>query len=316
MAAYLNRMAFALGEISRTVEAAGALGLLVSDAKALRDSGFDRHHVCAEATTAYDLGRRAVEPLHEDLSAIGAILYATCIPQNANLGKAEEFARTGDVKHLMDFPASHLQADFGMDRAFVMGIGQQACTGLLGSLRMADLLLAGEPSLESVLCVTADRFPPGAKYEQAYNLISDGAAAMTVGRKPAGYRIVACHAHTNGAWAQASDDETVGTFFNYTHKLVKETLAKAGMAASDLAFIVTQNMNVKAWQILSRILGVDFDKVAFPTLAEAAHLISGDNIVNLMRLEESGRIRPGDRLLLLMSGYGLNWQGIILEKCA
>jgi 3-oxoacyl-[acyl-carrier-protein] synthase-3 len=256
-----------------------------------------------------------VEPLREDLQRAGAILYATCLPQNANLGDTEKFARTGDVKHLMDFPAGHLQADFGMDNAFVMGIGQQACTGLLGTLRMADLLLAGEPSLESVLCVTADRFPPGARYEQAYNLISDGAAAMIVSRKPAGYRIVACHAHTNGAWSQASDDETVGTFFNYTHKLAKETLAKAGMAVSDLAYIVTQNMNVKAWQILSRILGIGFDKVAFPTLAEAAHLISGDNIVNLMRLEEEGRVRSGDRLLLLMSGYGLNWQGIVVEKC-
>ena len=309
-------MAYALGEISRSVEEAEALGLLVSEAKALRDSGFSRHHTCAPESTAYDLAKLAVEPLRADLPGVGAILYATCIPQNANLGDADKFRLTGDVKYLMDFPASHLQTDFGLDQAFVMGIGQQACTGLLGTLRMADLLLTGEPSLETVLCVTADRFPAGAKYEQAYNLISDGAAAMIVTRKPTGYRIVACHAHTNGAWAQASDDETVGTFFNYTHKLVKETLAKAGMDAADLAFIVTQNMNVKAWQILARILGLDIAKVASPTLAEAAHLISGDNIVNLMRLEKEGRIQPGDKLLLLMSGYGLNWQGIILEKCA
>lgn len=315
MTTYINSLSFALGEISRSVEEAEALGLLVSDAKALRESGFSNHHTCAPGSTAYTLAKLAVEPLRAGLPEVGAILYATCIPQNANLGDAEQFRKTGDVKFLMDFPASHLQADFGMDKAFVMGIAQQACTGLLGTLRMADLLLAGEPTLNAVLCVTADRFPAGAKYEQAYNLISDGAAAMLVTRKPSGYRILACHAHTNGAWAQASDDETVGTFFNYTHKLVKETLQKAGMEISDLSFIVTQNMNVKAWQILSRILGIDFAKIAFPTLAEAAHLISGDNIVNLIRLEADGRIKPGDRLLLLMSGYGLNWQGIILEKC-
>lgn len=315
MAAYLNAMAFALGEVERSVEEADALGLLISGAPALRAAGFARQHASPAGATAYDLARRAVEPLRPHLAGTGALLYATCVPANANLGDPARFAATGDVKYLMDFPASHLQAEFGLDEAFVLGVNQQACTGLLGALRLADLLLAGEPGLQSALCVTADRFPPGAKYEQAYNLISDGAAAMVVGRKPAGYRILACHARTNGAWARASDDETVGTFFNHTHRFVGEALAKAGLAAGDLAAIVTQNMNVKAWQILSRLLGIGFDKVAFPTLAEVGHMISGDNIVNLLRLEAEGRVRAGDKLLLLMSGYGLNWQAVVLERC-
>jgi 3-oxoacyl-[acyl-carrier-protein] synthase-3 len=248
------------------------------------------------------------------LGDIGAIVYATCVPVNGNVGSEAKFRQSRDIKHLMDFPASHLQADFGLDRAVVVGLNQQACTGLLGSLRLAQALLRSEPELKRALCLTADRFPDGALYEQSYNLISDGAAACVASLEPAGYRLVACHAITNGALSQATDDETVGTYFSFTHRLIQELLARAKLAIGDIDWIVPQNTNIKAWQILSRLLPAPMERVYFESLGEAAHLISGDNIVNLKHLESSGRIRPGQRALLVMAGYGLNWQGVILEK--
>jgi 3-oxoacyl-[acyl-carrier-protein] synthase III len=44
-------------------------------------------------------------------------------------------------------------------------------------------------------------------------------------------------------------------------------------------------------------------------------MISGDNIVNLKQLADDGLLRPGDRVLSFMAGYGLNWQSILLEVC-
>ncbi len=214
----------------------------------------------------------------------------------------------------MDFPASHLQADFGLDRAFVIGLNQQACTGVLGSLRLARMLLTAEPHIERVLCVTSDRFPEGALYEQAYNLISDGAVACVVNNAPGAFRLLACHAITNGAMAQASDDETVGSYFNYTYRVINETLAIAGLGMHNIDWVVPQNTNRKAWQILARLLRFDYERVYFSTLSTVGHLISGDNIINLSALIDEQRIRPGQRLLLFMAGYGLNWQCVILEK--
>lgn len=75
----------------------------------------------------------------------------------------------------MDFPASHLHADFGLHRAIVVGLHQQACTGMLGALHLARLMLRSEPETARVLCVTADRFPSDALYEQSYNLIGEKA---------------------------------------------------------------------------------------------------------------------------------------------
>ena len=42
-------------------------------------------------------------------------------------------------------------------------------------------------------------------------------------------------------------------------------------------------------------------------------MISADNVVNLAHLVASGKLRPGQRVALVMAGFGLNWQCLILE---
>lgn len=311
---FIDHLSFALGAETSTVEEAADKGRTRSSASILKEAGFRQHHTCSNGTTAYDLAKRAVDPIRNQLDDIGAIVYSTCIPINGNIGDENKFIETKDVKHLMDFPASHIQSEFGLDRAMVVGLNQQACTGLLGSLRLARMMLHSEPELGRVLCVTADRFPSGALYEQSYNLISDGAAACIVSMEPEGFRLVACHGLTNGALAWASDDEAVGSFFSYTHRVIHETLAKADLTMEDIAWVFPQNMNIKAWQVLARMLPIDFERVYFESIGDVAHLISGDNVVNLKRATAEGRIQEGERVLLVMAGYGLNWQCVVLEK--
>lgn len=312
--AYINHLSFALGDRVSTVEESAESGRTLSRASSLREAGFRMHHLCAPESTAYDLAQRSVREIQKELSEVGAIIYSTCIPLNGNVGEEKKFRESRDVKYLMDFAGSHLQSDFGLEKAMVIGLTQQACTGMLGALRLGKMLLATETEIKRVLCVTADRFPEGALYEQAYNLISDGAAACVVSDEPEGFRLVAGHGITNGAMALASDDETVGSYFGYSHRVIQETLAKAGLPLSDIDWIVPQNTNIKASQILSRLLKFDHERFYYPTIETVGHMISGDNIVNLRRLAEDGKVRPGERVLLFMAGYGLNWQCVILEK--
>jgi 3-oxoacyl-[acyl-carrier-protein] synthase III len=320
---FVDSFAHSLGDRKFHVTESAAAGRLVSDASDLESAGFRWHHVCEPATSAYDLAAMATTRLAEagalgaagTLGEVDAIVYATCLPVNGSVGDQAEWERTRDVKHLMDFPASRLQADFGLQRAVVVGINQQACTGMLGSIRLAAALLSAEEQWRRVLCVTADRFPAGASYEQAYNLISDGAAACVVGREPAGaaFRLVTVHQITNGGLGQADDDETVGSYFSYMRRLLTETLDRAGLTAGGLDWLVTQNMNDKAWQILCRLLRIDFGKVWCPSMPDVGHVISADNIINLEQLAADGRLRPGMRIALIMAGFGLNWQCLILE---
>jgi 3-oxoacyl-[acyl-carrier-protein] synthase-3 len=311
---FLDHLSFKLGDERSSVEESAEKGRTISTASVLREAGFKEHHVCFSQTTAYDLARGAVQQIEGELSDIGAIIYSTCIPINGSVGDEKRFRETRDVKYLMDFPASHLQSDFKLDKAIVIGLNQQACTGMLGSLRVAKMLLMSEPEIERALCVTADRFPQGALYEQSYNLISDGAAACIASTSIGGFRLLAAHAMTNGAMARASDDETVGSFFSYTHRIIQETMLKAKLDVRDLSWIVPQNTNRKAWQILARLLKFDFERVYFPTIGEVGHVISGDNIINLKRLVDDERIESGQTALLFMAGYGLNWQCVVVER--
>lgn len=313
--AYISDVVFALGEHKRAIEDSAAQGDLMSAAPDLAEAGFRWHHVCGEATTAYDLARAAVDQLagRPEASDPDALIYATCLPRNANVGDHDTWLRTRDVKHLMDFPASRLQADYGLASAAVFGLEQQACTAMLGSLRLAHALLSAEPGWQRVLCVTADRFPPGALYEQAYNVISDGAAACTVSRVPGPFRLVTAHQITNGGLGQASDDETVGSYFGYMHKAVTQTLDRAGLRPDQVTWIVPQNTTPLAWAVLCRMLGISPDRVWAPSLPDVGHVIAADNMINLAELQASGRLRAGDLLLLPMAGFGMNWQCVILE---
>lgn len=310
---YVDGFSYALGSRTATVQESAAAGRTLTQADDLLAAGFRTHHMCRDGETSYDLALGSARAMG-DLSDIDAIIYATCIPQNANLGDAAAFEASRDVKHLMDYPGSRLQSELGMDRAIVLGLGQQACTSMLGSVRLAGALLGAESDMRRVLCVSADRFPSAARYEQSYSLISDGGAACVVSRDIAAYQLLASHQITNGAMVCADDDETVGAYFSYTHRLVTEILAKAGLAPSDLAWVVPQNTNSSAWTVLSRLLGIDAAKVCAPSMSDVAHVISGDNIINMAYLERQGSVRSGDRLLLVMAGYGMNWQALVLEK--
>jgi 3-oxoacyl-[acyl-carrier-protein] synthase III len=311
--AYLSGIAYALGDRVESVEQAVAYNATVSSAAVFRAGGFARHHRCSPELAAYDLAYQAVTQIGA-LADVDAIIYATALPCNANLGSARDFGRTRDVKDLMRFAASRLQADFGLRGAAVFGLDQQACTGALGAMRLARSLIAAEPDMRNVLCVTADRFPEGALYEQAYNLVSDGAAAWQVSAAPTGLRIVACHQLTNGALACASDDETVGSFFSHALAAIRGVLDKARLRLEDVQWIVPQNTHAGAWKIVAGLLPFAAERIYFPALAETGHVISADNLINLKHLLDADALHPGDRVLLFMAGYGLNWQCVLLEK--
>jgi len=313
--AYIGDLSYALGPLSIPIEETAKKGLFLSDTSVLKEAGFEKHHICTPHTTAYDLAKEAIKKMNQAaIKKVDVILYSTCIPANSNLGSDSAFRKTKDVKYLMDFPASHLQSDFGLENASVIGICQEACTGVLGAMRLAKALIQSESDVHTALCLTADRFPEGALYEQSYNVISDGAAACLISDSPSGFKIISSHAVTNGALSQASDDESVGVFFNYAHKTIQESLKKASLQIQDIAWIVPQNTNAKAWQILSSLLKFDFKKVHFPTISEMGHMISGDNILNLKSLLDNNLSKKGERVLLFMAGYGLHWQCVILEK--
>src|SRR5713226_592783 len=140
--AFVNHFSYALGDTVNSVSQADEKGRVLSGVETLKQAGFVQHHVCDNGTSAYELARRAVADLQDNLGDVDAIIYSTCIPLNGNVGSYDTFRETRDVKYLMDFPGSRLQSEFGLSKAMVLGINQQACTGMLGSVYVAKAIMA------------------------------------------------------------------------------------------------------------------------------------------------------------------------------
>jgi 3-oxoacyl-[acyl-carrier-protein] synthase-3 len=310
---FVGSVACSFGELTLSVEEVAARGLLLSEARNFRASGFAYQRVCLPETNAYDLARAATAQIAGQLTEVDAIFYHAALPLNGYL-PAPAYEVEREVRHLTDFPVSRLQADFGLERAFTLGVAQQACTGLFGAVRLARALLIAEPPLRCVLCVSADRVPEGALRESSYNPLADGATACLVSRSKNEYRLLAAHQISNGALSRATADDLVGNYFTYTTRLIDETLERAGLQLSDVAWIVPQNLAQAAWRVMCSLLRFDAERVLFPTLADVGHLVSGCNFVNLARAAQDGRFRTGDRILLPIAGYGLNWQCLLLER--
>ena len=302
MSVYLTPVGHALGERYETVAEAAANGRLYSDPGVLCAAGFHGHYLAGPKTDACELACRASADLR---ASVDLIVFATALPDGAARCDEGRFRATGDVRWLMDYSGSRLQIEFGSN-APVIGVGQQACTGALGAIRIArSLVLSGEAN--AALCVTADRFPAGARYEQAYNLISDGAAACLVTRAEGPFRILGGHHITEGSHALAAADVTVGSYFAYT----TETVRKACAEQRAPGWLVTQNTHANANRLLGSLLGIDPCQVQAPTRAEVGHVISADCLINLHAIAPS--IPAGDVVALTMAGYGANWQSIVLE---
>lgn len=315
-AIYLHSLGAALGEQALSVEEVGRRGLLHSEPAHFREAGFELQRVCEPHTTCLDLARRVCEPLRAELQGVGGIVYHSALPINSQQPLSGGAAQSREIRQLADFPASHLQAELGLPDAFVLGVTQQACTGFFGALRVARALLLAEPELSALLCVTADRVPEGWLRESTYNPLSDGAIACVASKRVSGFKVLAIHQLTNGALALASADELVGSYFTYTHRLIVETLAKAELTLADIAWIVPQNLAASAWSVLASLLRFAPERVLCASRAQAGHLVSGCNFLNLLEGLGSGVFAAGDRILLPIAGYGLNWQCLILEKIA
>jgi hypothetical protein len=75
---FVGSFGYALGDKTVHVQESAGAGRLRSSPRDLQEAGFELHHICETATTAYDLARAAVKEV-PGLGRVDAIVYATCL---------------------------------------------------------------------------------------------------------------------------------------------------------------------------------------------------------------------------------------------
>jgi 3-oxoacyl-[acyl-carrier-protein] synthase III len=309
---------------SASLEELKERGLISGSVATLRSFGFDRVHLAGDESNvemAICAARKLLDETDTDPDAIGLILYATALSSSATVWNgatkagASPVLQLDDVSNLFKYPASVLQTELDLPGASVMGVNQVGCASIFAALRMARAMIGSESELDSVLCVSADKFPIGQPRDLVYNVVSDGASAALVRRDASRNRIVECAQVTKGAlWDGGSlENEIVAAYFPTAKNLVERTLAKAGLTIDDIALVIPHNVSARSWEILGKLIGCPRDRMYMDNIRCAGHTIASDNLLNLQRATDEGRIEKGDKLLLFTFGYGLNWACMILE---
>jgi 3-oxoacyl-[acyl-carrier-protein] synthase-3 len=318
----IDAVTYWLPEHAPTLDELERRGLLRGPASTLASFGF-RHARVAGSESHVDMAVHAVRALLEETGTppddIDLVLYAGALTSSTTMECAAPPA--GSVLHmrdLMDFfkyPVSRLQSELDLANATVAGVDQQGCAAIFSAVRLARATLVAEPDVRTVLCVSADRLPPGSPREVVYNLVSDGACAMLVRRDAARNRIIATHQVTKGAfWDSGSlENEIIAAYFPTARTVIADTLRKAGLTLADVDWVIPHNVSLRSWEILLGLIDCPREKLFSENIGRVGHTIAADNFINLRDATDAGLLRDGDRLLLFTFGYGLNWGCMILE---
>jgi 3-oxoacyl-[acyl-carrier-protein] synthase-3 len=100
-----------------------------------------------------------------------------------------------------------------------------------------------------------------------------------------------------------------------------QTMTKAGCAAldalgltkSDIAWIVPHQANLRITQAVAAELGLPSERV-IQEIADVGNTSAASLPIALKRLEATGRLGPGDRVMLVGFGAGLTWGCQVLVR--
>jgi 3-oxoacyl-[acyl-carrier-protein] synthase-3 len=309
MDVHIAAIEYALPDRAVGLDDLAKAGRLTSPPDVLRSFGFEQAWIAGAERD--QLAARAVTRLLEhagvDAASIDVLFYAAAAATShaAGNGTLADFS----------YPAARLQYDFGFANARVVGVSQAGCLGLMSAVNLARAMLVADPSVHRVLCVSADLLPEGMGREILFNLISDGACALLLERGTGPNRLIAERQITKGYYwdCDARANEIVAAYFPTARTIIHDTLEAAGQSVDGLAQVVPHNVSQRSWDILLRLTGLPPERLYSDNIASKAHVISGDNFINLKDAAAAGKIHSGDRVLLFNFGFGASWACLLLE---
>lgn len=95
-------------------------------------------------------------------------------------------------------------------------------------------------------------------------------------------------------------------------KSIKELIEKAGLSKDDLDWVILHQANVRIISSISSMLEIDFEKFVV-TIDKTGNTSSASIPLALDTAVRDGRIKRGDKVMMVGFGGGLSWGGMILE---
>lgn len=298
--------------------------------KILEKTGVRQRHVAADDICASDLALAAAERLFADeVRSADWLLFCTqtpdyMLPTTACL-----------LQHRLGLPTGCAALDFNL-----------GCSGYIYGLSLANSLLQSGAA-GRVLLLTADTYTRLIHpQDKSTRTIFGDAGTATLLSKDSGARLHSFVLGTDGGGAEqlmvkargarfprpeglptTTDDSgnvhdpaclymNGPEIFNFTlkavPKLVQGVLETAGLSLAEVDLVVFHQANAFMLEHLRRKLGIPADKFVLH-LEHCGNTVSSTIPLALEHLLQTGRLRPGMKVLLAGFGVGYSWGGCILE---
>ena len=92
----------------------------------------------------------------------------------------------------------------------------------------------------------------------------------------------------------------------------KKVLDQAGLSIEDIACVIPHQANLRIIEAIADRLGISRDKM-FVNLDRYGNTSAAAVAIALDEANRSGRIKPGDYVLMIVFGGGLTWASTIIE---
>lgn len=286
-------------------------------------TGIKQRHIAVNENTSDLATKAAIEALNDsNLKAedLDYIIVATCTPDK-----------------FIPSTACIVQKHIGAKNAAAFDVSA-ACTGFVYALHLANSLIKGD-SANNVLIIGADIFSKIINWEDRSTcvLFGDGAGAAILSKSDE-VGLISSKIHSDGEkWEgfvvdaldvrnpfvdKEQNDNYVymngGEIFKFAVKAfensAKEVLDISKISIDEIDYVIPHQANYRIIETISRRLKIPMSKF-ITNLDEFGNTSAASVPIALYDGVKSGKIKKGDKILLVAFGGGLTWGGTLIEWC-
>lgn len=287
--------------------------------------GIHERHIAAEGQSASDLGAIAAERAMEDAGVspddIDLLIVATQSPDRPTPSTA-----------------CILQDRLKLSKAAAFDINA-ACSGFVYALTVGSQFI-GTGAYRNILVVAAEVVSPCMDWSDASTciLVGDGAGAVVLQPTTQCKGILAWKLGSDGSGGDAITILAGGSQMPITHEAIDANLHKvkmsgleifmfalrtvpavtaqvlemAGLSLNDVALFIPHQANSHIVEAIARRMELPPEKFML-NLGRYGNTIAASIPIALYEARETGRIKPGDIVVLTGFGAGLTWGSVVIH---
>ena len=288
-------------------------------------TGIKERRIAAKDENTSDMAAKA---------ALKAIEQAKISPKEINL----ILVATATPDMVFPATACFVQKKIGATNAACLDISA-ACAGFLFGMEIAQQFITSHTH-DTVLVIGAEKLTSITNWTDRNTcvLFGDGAGAAILRHRGSAHGVITTHIGSDGQYSDILfmpgggsrcpitrenahlNLQTIHMVGKDVYKqavtamlnAAKKALEQAGLSIEDIACVIPHQANVRIIDAIADRLGISRDKM-FVNLDRYGNTSAAAVAIALDEANRTGRIKPGDYVLMIVFGGGLTWASTVLE---